>query len=246
MRGWTRRRHPSASCVAPGGSSEVRGRSDRLPTASNNTEDLGPRGVHHVESTTIRTGTAALILVGALGFGPGLAASNAASTHQAASRTSSMTTQGQAWNYTGTWTDKKGRTGQAVVSIVPQKFWNDGGDLMMRSKVTSTLHGARGSVPHTKTMDLKVQDVTTGAATSRVSAASCDIVNLVLGPLDLNILGLEVHLNQVVLDIIGTLVPATCWATCSAPWPACSTAALPWEIANLLNQILAILNGLGA
>ena len=155
------------------------------------------------KSTTIRTGTAALILVGALGFGPGLAASNAASTHQAASRTSSMTTQGQAWNFTGTWTDKKGRTGQAVVSIVPQKFWNDGGDLMMRSKVTSTLHGARGSVPHTKTMDLKVQDVTTGAATSRVSAASCDILNLDLGPLNLNLLGLEVAPQPDLLDVIG-------------------------------------------
>jgi len=199
------------------------------------------------KSTTIRTGTAALILVGALGFGPGLAASNAASTHQAASRTSSMTTQGQAWNYTGTWTDKKGRTGQAVVSIVPQKFWNDGGDLMMRSKVTSTLHGARGSVPHTKTMDLKVQDVTTGAATSRVSAASCDIVNLVLGPLDLNILGLEVHLNQVVLDIIGTTGAGNLLGNllCAVAGLLDGGAALG-QIANLLNQILAILNGLGA
>lgn len=32
--------------------------------------------------------------------------------------------------------------------------------------------------------------------------AACDILNLVLGPLDLNILGLEVHLNQVELDIV--------------------------------------------
>ncbi len=31
---------------------------------------------------------------------------------------------------------------------------------------------------------------------------SCDVLNLVLGPLDLNLLGLEVHLNSVVLDII--------------------------------------------
>jgi hypothetical protein len=34
-------------------------------------------------STTARTGTAALILVGALGFGPGLAAVNAAPTPKA-------------------------------------------------------------------------------------------------------------------------------------------------------------------
>ena len=154
-------------------------------------------------STTIRTGAAALILVGAIGFGPGLAASNAAPAHKATAVTKSMTSQGQAWNYTGTWTDKQGRTGQAVVSIVPQKFWNDGGDLMMRSKVTTTLQGARGAVPHSKTMDLEVQDVTTGSVGRGVNAASCDILNLVLGPLHLNVLGLVVDLNQVVLNITG-------------------------------------------
>jgi hypothetical protein len=199
------------------------------------------------KSTTIRTGTAALILVGALGFGPGLAASNAAPTHQATSRTKSMTTQGAVWKYTGTWTDKQGRTGQAVVSILPQKFWNDGGDLMMRSKVTTTLQGARGSVPHTRTMDLKVQDVTTAAPTSGVSAASCDILNLVLGPLDLNILGLEVHLKQVVLDIVATSGTGNLLGNllCAVAGLLDGGAALG-QIANLLNQILAILNGLGA
>jgi hypothetical protein len=198
-------------------------------------------------STTIRNGAAALILVGALGFGPGLAASNAATTHKATAVTKSMTAQGQAWNYTGTWTDKQGRTGQAVVSIVPQKFWNDGGDLMMRSKVTTTLKGARGSVPHTKTMDLKVQDVTTGSAARGVSAASCDIVNLVLGPLDLNVLGLEVHLNQVVLDIIGSTGAGNLLGNllCAVAGLLDGGAALG-QIAALLNQILAILNGLGA
>ncbi len=194
-----------------------------------------------------RTGTAALMLVGAIGFGPGLAASNAAPAHKATAVTKSFTSQGQAWNYTGTWTDKQGRTGQAVVSIVPEKFWNAGGDLMMRSKVTTTLQGARGSVPHTKTMDLKVQDVTTGTAASGVSAASCDILNLVLGPLDLNILGLEVHLNQVVLDIIATSGAGNLLGNllCAVAGLLDGGAVLG-QIAGLLNQILAILNGLGA
>ena len=195
------------------------------------------------KSTTIRTGAAALILVGALGFGPGLAAGNAATTHKATAVTKSMTSQGTAWNYTGTWTDKQGRTGQAKVSIVPQKFWNHGGDLMMRSKVTSTLTGARGGVPHSKTMDLKVQDVTSGAAARGVSAASCDILNLVLGPLDLNILGLEVHLNQVILDIVA--VSGAGNLLCAVAGLLDGGAALG-QIAGLLNQILAILNGLGA
>ena len=197
-------------------------------------------------STTARTGTAALILVGALGFGPGLAAVNAAPPLKAKA-TKMVTAQGQAWTYTGTWTDKKGRTGTAKVSIVPKKFVNDHGKLMMRSAVTTTLQGARGSVPHTKTMNLQVKDVTSGAPAAGVSAASCDILNLVLGPLDLNLLGLEVHLNQVVLDIVavsgagnllGNLLCAVA-GLLDGPGPL-------GQIAGLLNQILGILNGLGA
>jgi hypothetical protein len=34
-----------------------------------------------------------------------------------------------------------------------------------------------------------------------IRAATCDILHLELGPLDLDLLGLEVHLNRVVLDI---------------------------------------------
>lgn len=42
-----------------------------------------------------------------------------------------------------------------------------------------------------------------GAAPSGAPSAqaTCDVLNLVLGPLDLNLLGLNVNLNQVVLDI---------------------------------------------
>jgi len=199
-----------------------------------------------LNSRTARTGTAALVLVGALGLGPGLAAVSAAPAHKTTPVSHSMTSQGQAWNYTGTWTDKHGRTGKALVSIVPQKFWNDGGKLMMRSSVTTTLKGARGAVPHTKTMDLRVKDATTSAAASGVSAASCDILNLVLGPLDLNLLGLEVHLNQVVLDIVATSGAGNLLGNL-----LCSVAglldggALLGQISGLLNQILGILNGLG-
>ena len=201
-----------------------------------------------LKSTHFRTGAAALALVGALGFGPGLiAGATAAPAHKSAAATKASTMQGQAWNYTGTWTDKQGRTGQARVSIVPQKFWNDGGKLMMRSAVTTTLQGARGSVPHTKTMNLQVKDVTSGAPAPGVSAASCDILNLVLGPLDLNLLGLEVHLKQVVLDIVavsgagnllGNLLCAVA-GLLDGPGPL-------GQISALLNQILGILNGLGA
>jgi hypothetical protein len=42
---------------------------------------------------------------------------------------------------------------------------------------------------------------TTGARAAG-AAAPCDVLNLVLGPLDLDLLGLQVHLDRVVLNIV--------------------------------------------
>ena len=144
-------------------------------------------------------------------------------------------------------TQRPNTTGTAKVSIVPKKFVNDHGKLMMRSAVTTTLKGARGSVPHTKMMNLQVKDVTSTVAGPGVTAASCDILNLVLGPLDLNLLGLEVHLAQVVLDIDGTTGAGNLLGNllCAVAGLLDGGAALG-QIAALLNQILGILNGLGA
>ena len=48
-----------------------------------------------------------------------------------------------------------------------------------------------------------VEDAIAGAPSGgQAVGGTCDILNLVLGPLDLNVLGLEIHLDTVVLDII--------------------------------------------
>ena len=78
------------------------------------------------------------------------------------------------------------------------------------------------------------------------NAAACDILNLVLGPLDLNILGLRIQLNQVVLDItavpgagnlLGNLLCAVAGLLDGGP-----LAGLLGQLQTLLNQILAALN----
>jgi hypothetical protein len=78
------------------------------------------------------------------------------------------------------------------------------------------------------------------------NAAACDILNLVLGPLDLNILGLRVQLNQVVLDItavpgagnlLGNLLCAVAGLLDGSP-----LAGLLGQLQTLLNQILGALN----
>jgi hypothetical protein len=73
--------------------------------------------------------------------------------------------------------------------------------------------------------------------------AACDVLHLVLGPLDLNLLGLRIQLNQVVLDItavpgagnlLGNLLCAIV-GLLDPPGPLAQLAAL-------LNQLLAILS----
>jgi len=179
--------------------------------------------------------------------GPLLVSSaDAAPSHsRVAQAAHSTTSAGKTWSYQGTWTDKHGRSGTAKVDIVPKKFWDQGGTLMMRSAVTTTLQGARGSVPHTKMMNLPVKQVTTGAMATGVTAASCDILNLVLGPLDLDLLGLQVHLNQVVLDIVAASGAGNLLGNLLCAVAGLLDGGPLGQIAGLLNQILGILNGLG-
>jgi hypothetical protein len=85
----------------------------------------------------------------------------------------------------------------------------------------------------------------TDARTS-ARAAQCEILNLVLGPLDLNLLGLEIHLQRVVLDIVavagagnllGNLLCAVAGLLDGTP-----LAGLLGQLRSLLNQILGLLN----
>jgi hypothetical protein len=85
------------------------------------------------------------------------------------------------------------------------------------------------------------QQVTMPAA---IQQATCQVLNLILGPLHLNLLGLEVDLNQVVLNItanpqgglLGSLL-------CSLANAGGGSGPLD-TIVGLLNQILSALGGL--
>jgi hypothetical protein len=76
-------------------------------------------------------------------------------------------------------------------------FVNQNGQLVANGVLNGTLTSAAGG-------GTTVNNLAVSLPVSSVSA-SCPILNLVLGPLDLNLLGLTVHLNQVVLNI--TAVP---------------------------------------
>lgn len=98
-------------------------------------------------------------------------------------------------------------------------------------------------------------DATTQAARTVVSqvalpvdpaqtTAACPILHLVLGPLDLNLLGLTVHLNQVVLDITAVSGPGNLLGNllCAVANLLNGTGTSPLsQIVAILNQILAAL-----
>ena len=114
------------------------------------------------------------------------------------------------------------------------------GQLVANGIVTGT---DSNGVSHFGTVTTAVSS-TTSAAAPKAAAAVCSILHLVLGPINLNVLGLQVMTNQIVLDInaipgagnlLGNLL--------------CDVANLlnnnpTQNLVNPLNQIIAILQGL--
>jgi hypothetical protein len=114
----------------------------------------------------------------------------------------------------GTATNGKSFSGHFNVT----RFIHHGKKTFAVGKLTGSINGQR--VNRAVTLPVSVD---TGTAGTR-QAASCPVLHLVLGPLDLNLLGLHVHLNQVVLDI--TAVPGA----------GNLLGNLVCDVANLLNQ----------
>jgi hypothetical protein len=100
---------------------------------------------------------------------------------------------------TGTFTDALGGVGQFTGTFDLQRFTVVNGQLAAVGTLTGTLTDSAGTVLGS------IVRIITVLLDSAATQASCEILHLELGPLDLNLLGLEVHLNRIVLDI--TAVP---------------------------------------
>ncbi|HUN31968.1 MAG TPA: hypothetical protein VMU95_08090 [Trebonia sp.] len=137
---------------------------------------------------------------------------------------------------TGTFTNSDG-TGTFAGTFTPTAFSVANGVLEATGLLKGTLTDANGtslgSVAQTVTLPVD----TTGAA---AAPAACNVLNLVLGPLNLNLLGLVVTLNQVHLNI--TAVPGSLLGDL-----LCDVANLLngggtlSELSALLNEILSLL-----
>jgi hypothetical protein len=92
------------------------------------------------------------------------------------------------------------------------------------------------SIVRTVSLPVAVGGATTQAVTAQ---ATCDILHLELGPLDLDLLGLVVHLNRIVLDIDAQSGPGNLLGNL-----LCAVTGLlddPGGLSQLLNQILSII-----
>lgn len=131
-------------------------------------------------------------------------------------------------------------TGAVAGTFDVQQFTTADGALQAVGTFTGTVTDASGTVTQgTQTLAIPVD--------LAQSVGSCEILDLVLGPLDLDLLGLQVHLDTVHLNITAQSGPGNlvgnllCAVAGLLDGPLPLTAVLG-QIAALLNQLLGILS----
>lgn len=134
---------------------------------------------------------------------------------------------------TGTFTDALGGTGTFTGTYEIERFTTQNGALAAVTTLTGTAVNSIGTVVGTVDQTVTVPLQATG---------TCQILHLELGPLDLDLLGLVVHLDRVVLDITAEQGPGNLLGNL-----LCGIAGLldgntaGNVIARLLNQLLGLL-----
>jgi|SRR5215212_2980169 len=94
---------------------------------------------------------------------------------------------------------------QVTGKFTPLHFSRHNGHVRARGLISGVVHNADGTTRTFSVMrTMRVQSINGTPATGRAASAraACDILHLTLGPLDLDLLGLQVHLDRVVLDIV--------------------------------------------
>lgn len=126
-------------------------------------------------------------------------------------------------------------TGAVEGTFDVERFVSEDGVLSAVGTFTGTITDASGAVTSGSQQIALPVDL---AATD----GTCEILNLVLGPLDLDLLGLQVHLDQVVLDIVAQSGPGKLLGNL-----LCAVAGLldgPTGVDAILDTIARLLNRL--
>lgn len=145
------------------------------------------------------------------------------------------------------------KSGRPVTGVfIPLHFSRKNGHVRVRGLINGVVHRANGRVvTFSAIRTLRVKSISgtpisTRPIAGRTAAAvpACNVLNLVLGPLDLDLLGLQVHLDRVVLNIVaqsgaGNLLGNLLCAV--AGLLDGGLGGLLGKLSNLLNQILGAL-----
>ncbi len=137
-----------------------------------------------------------------------------------------------------------GRAGTVRGTFDPKRFTVKHGNAYATGIVHATLRRGDGTIVGTahKQATLLLRD--NQAAKSAELGRTCRILDLVLGPLDLDLLGLRVHLNRVVLNIVAASGAGALLGNllCAVAGLLDSTGLLELlRLSNALNRILSIL-----
>jgi hypothetical protein len=181
----------------------------------------------------------------------GVSSESAASAAQAAETSTALVQQAAPGRLTSTVRGTFGRNGTVRGTFVPDRFLVRGGDTYANGVLRATLRRGNGELVGltSRQVTLPVRNGSTSARSAQAGSvatqgAACDILNLVLGPLDLNLLGLEVHLNRVVLDIVARPGAGNLLGNllCAVAGLLDGTGLLnQLRLSNVLNRILALL-----
>ncbi len=115
----------------------------------------------------------------------------------------------------------------------------DTGGNVVRTIITNV------NMPVTNASGSPIADAGASCDTAEIQLGSCDILNLVLGPLHLDLLGLVIDLNQVILNITGQTGAGNLLGNLlCAITGLLNQGALGQQLVNLLNQLLGVLAGL--
>jgi hypothetical protein len=137
-------------------------------------------------------------------------------------------------------------TGRKVTgSFKPKRFVEKNGAIFAKGVIRGTFETKSGATKKFKVKRLvPVKKIEGTRVTARaLNRADCDVLNLVLGPLDLNVLGLTVSLNRVLLDVVavsgaGNLLGNLLCAVAGLLDGGGLLSNLLGQITDLLNQIL--------
>lgn len=164
----------------------------------------------------------------------------------------------KAADVSGTYTDPEtGATGEVVGKFAPKKFVKEDGQLAVRGILKGRFVG---EIPDDakRTFRQEVTAPVNGAAANGgaspagfqsagftpASSHGCDVLTLELGPLDLNVLGLQVDLSQINLDIVAQPGSGNLLGNLLCSVAGLLDGGLGGGLGGLLDGVVDALNGL--